>query len=394
VIEEGVTINHAIVCSRAVVKKGAVLPRGCIVSFGVTVGSNVHLPEFTRVTLLEKDPTIELDRGNDSDEEEEEGSGGSGSGGGSGGGSGMKTRPFHLDVLGTDGRGYCWPSLQTDYLSGYGEDDYDDDREDLDVGMDAMRASSLGCVEEEAWRAALWVKSSSVTLTAMPDSPLAGAGGDGSLFSETPFGDKASGEEDRKAALMAHFLFAVSEVVITGYRQGDSAENPLMEIKSLKYAQNTEYSDCIRGVIPALVEVSGAGTEGTSPVAVAKQLKKLIGSEESWGYRILKKLVFDDDDYATVIEMCEIEALKPAHRTTLFPVFRLMLQELHESEILPDRAFLAWAESRTAAGASSPYAELFAHPQVRAFVEWLNESEEEDSDEGDDEDESAEEEDE
>ena len=50
-IEENVSISHAIVGEKVIVRKNAVISRGCILTNGAVIGEGVHLPEFTRVCM-------------------------------------------------------------------------------------------------------------------------------------------------------------------------------------------------------------------------------------------------------------------------------------------------------------------------------------------------------
>ena len=63
---------------------------------------------------------------------------------------------------------------------------------------------------------------------------------------------------------------------------------------------------------------------------------------------------------------------------------RLILQTLHDEEVLSEEAILAWAEQRKSE--SSEKAKLLELPSIQAFLEWLEESEEEDSSDDDDDD--------
>ena len=42
------------VCDGAVVGQNAILERGCVLSYGVVIGPDVIVPEFTRVSLHKK----------------------------------------------------------------------------------------------------------------------------------------------------------------------------------------------------------------------------------------------------------------------------------------------------------------------------------------------------
>lgn len=49
-IEDNVSVTQSIICDGAIIRKGATIPRGCIIGYGVEIGPNVSLPEFSRIT--------------------------------------------------------------------------------------------------------------------------------------------------------------------------------------------------------------------------------------------------------------------------------------------------------------------------------------------------------
>jgi UDP-3-O-[3-hydroxymyristoyl] glucosamine N-acyltransferase len=49
VIENNVSIDHAVICDGVTIGAGAVIPRGCVLSYGVRIGPGAVLQEFTRV---------------------------------------------------------------------------------------------------------------------------------------------------------------------------------------------------------------------------------------------------------------------------------------------------------------------------------------------------------
>jgi hypothetical protein len=58
--------------------------------------------------------------------------------------------------------------------------------------------------------------------------------------------------------------------------------------------------------------------------------------------------------------------------------FRFLLQTLYDSDLLSDEVILFWAEKREAGEGGVGAQKLFAQDNVKEFLEWLQESEEED----------------
>ena len=71
------------------------------------------------------------------------------------------------------------------------------------------------------------------------------------------------------------FAGIVTDTVLNAYKQGDSAENVTMEIKSLKFAHNKQFSDCLRGALPALIDaaISARASTGNKMVASMNSIK-------------------------------------------------------------------------------------------------------------------------
>jgi hypothetical protein len=97
----------------------------------------------------------------------------------------------------------------------------------------------------------------------------------------------------------------VEDVVITGRQQGDTADNILMEIKSLKFSHNKDFADCILGIVPALlkliVDESNKSSTGSAIVRIMNATKAMF-VKGCWGFSVLKPCLQDADDEITLIE--------------------------------------------------------------------------------------------
>ena len=97
----------------------------------------------------------------------------------------------------------------------------------------------------------------------------------------------------------------VEDTVIIGRQQGDTTENLLMEIKSLKFAHNKEFSDCVQGVVPCLLamvtDIANDFKTGSVMVRTMNAAKSMF-VQGGWGWSILKPLLQETYDGVTLIE--------------------------------------------------------------------------------------------
>ena len=154
---------------------------------------------------------------------------------------------------------------------------------------------------------------------------------------------------------------------------GGDTENLFMEIKSIKFSQNREWSDCLRGLMAALLR--SAGAEGASGMQLVQALRAQVAKWKA----MARRMVLAPGDELGVIEVLEEAALDSGGEATWKGVFRFALQLLLQMEVLTDEGLELWIEERRAMDAARPEAALFATEDVQAFVEWL-EDEEDDSD--------------
>ena len=375
-MEAGCNITQAILCENVLIKRGATIGRGCLISDGVIIGENVVVPEFSRISRLTKAQIEALEDGDtryvyDSHGEE------------------------FSDVVGEDGVGNVY--VMANHVD-WDSDDDDDDDDDYDgIGSDTnqaskeftnrslcftkddyFRAMNIGCAEQETMRKNLWRNLPSPTDLVDPD-------------------DMSDLEGDD----MESFLTSVGDMVTSGRKDGHEPSNLLMEIKGLKFAQNKTFSDCLRGVIPSLLnlpfkEAQSAGSDVPKVSTVLSQLKTLLSSENNgWGYSIVMPLVQDTSDELSIIEAVEDSVLSTGLRPVLYGVFRMLLQMLYDEEILSQEALDDWIELRRGfiddendvseeAELDRQRASLFKEPMVQALVEWLEESDESEDDESED----------
>eukprot|EP00605_Chrysophyceae_sp_TOSAG23-4_P001136 GSChrysophyteH1.ASY1.ANO1.1242.1 assembled CDS len=374
-IEDGCTVRQAIIAENVHIKAGATVGRGCILAAGVVIGSNVVLPEFTRVSMSQRSA----------------GSDGFGSDGDGWGNNDDQTflpdtqsdtgavsvdYDYDVGVLGDDGVGYVWYPMPHEEQPS--EDDIHQETKSK-YKLNLLRARSLGCTEEEETYRQLWRK------LPPPDD------GD-----DDDDDDDASGDIDHAGAEYNAFLRMVAEMVYSAYLDGHSCENTLMEIKGLKFAQNRSFADCIRGSMSEILLIPLNDDAMAKPVTIISKIKQLF-QPGSWGYGMIVPMLQDLDDEITVIE--EVEKLVLGeHTSKYYTLFSPMLQILHDGDVISEEGLLSWIETRREqiqeggfGGSEKPELiplskriKLFQEESVQNLVEWLEQSESDDeSDEGD-----------
>ena len=168
------------------------------------------------------------------------------------------------------------------------------------------------------------------------------------------------------------------------------------------------FSDCVRGCVPSLLSIAvatassstsssssssssdaaaAAAARKATQVAMVTFLKTFLAAKKGWGYQLLRALVQDVKDEVALVEAVEDHVLRAECATTLYPVFRLILQLLYDEELVTEDALMKWIQAREDEDAGTPRGALFRQPQVQAFVEWLQEEEEEDDEDEDEDDE-------
>ena len=91
-----------------------------------------------------------------------------------------------------------------------------------------------------------------------------------------------------------------------------------MEIKSAKFAHNKEFSDCIRGVVPAVLKVV---LEKSATVAKDSETLRIMTAAKAqfvaggWAHGLLRPLLQESVDGVSFIESMEEAALETEEGT-------------------------------------------------------------------------------
>lgn len=157
-------------------------------------------------------------------------------------------------------------------------------------------------------------------------------------------------------------------------------ENLAIELNSYKFSQNATYSDCTHAATLAILELLDLSA------ALAQLLSSFRKLLERWAPLLQKMSIGTTEEKEIVVAL---EKFVLQHNSSIdVKRFRLLLQTLHDEEIVSEEAVLAWADAR-AADTDPKRKELFESPPVQDFLTWLREE----ADEEDDSDDESEEED-
>jgi translation initiation factor eIF-2B subunit epsilon len=416
-IMENSRVQSSILCDKVVVKANAVVQRGCVLAFGVVVGEGINLPQYTRLSRICK--KAKGSGGADEDSMmaaspmgESPLDGFEKMGFGSAAVTDSSAHGPH-SVPGPDGFGFAWKSSGGEDYMDVVESASDDEDGLLRVCNDltgeselisGLKATSIGCSEEEMWKRSL--------RSAMPppaeDSESDDDSYDGFDDGETFGGAGTGGRESKDAnARENDFEKSVSEMITAGHRGGHSTENVLLEIKGLKFAENRDFGQCLRGAVPAVLDVALRSASSAGPASlgvVVAAIKAQLDRESEWGYVILENLIQNSEDEMAMVEAIENCVLDEAFKSVLHPVFRMIVQICYDSELVSEETLKRWIALRRAGVAPdgvhasltrnwSARVTLFEQPVVQQFVEWILSEEEDSSDEDDDDDDEDEDED-
>ncbi|TMW64476.1 hypothetical protein Poli38472_011356 [Pythium oligandrum] len=366
VIEDNVVIKNAIVCDNVIIRAGAVIEEGSVLSFGVVIGAGYHLKAFSKVTTAEKQ---EADDGFSSDEDGDDEDGGEQSKAQRS--SSIVNGEWNPKHVGAGGVGRVW-TLDEDGIEVDSDDEGDEEDEANSFDTEARRllklkSLMLGAPDVVAAHAQQWDKWE--TLSRSDESST------GSVEE-----DDADGVDPS-----VKFIAVIRDMVVSGDSAGHDPDDSFMEIKSYKFSQNLSFATVINGIIPGLLD--RVPTQGLDKMALLGQMH---GKFRKWS-SVLKRCLVEDGDPSAVVEALEAACLSDEHRTTWSPLFRFLLQTVHDMEFVSEEVVLEWHESRVGGDHGAAAKELASSKDVLEFIEWLQEEEESDEDDDDDDGEESEE---
>ena len=451
IIESNVTIHHSIIASHVVIKSGVTIPRGCIIGTGCIIGRNMKLAEYTRLTCTKPNDDDDFNMDGDHDDWDDEDKAGDNKTEN----SGILQIPrsadddddnfvSDVDVVGTDGKGRVWQPPSTD-----NDDDDDDDDDEAMKGDNEQRITT----NDDA------IKSQCIGYNVahfyLDRVPYQDYKDDDDSFSDedeyddhemghrqynSDYGDDDDEEDQDNAVQLTFGETAPASMTIIGRQdgvdvvkelklicleyEGGSIDNLGIELNSYKFSQNATYADCTMAAIMAVMEKIPV----TTKMSDGKLISEFKSSLEQWSSLLTKMCIGVDEEKAIVLglERCAIgdttnnnnnnEDVEKSNQEQIVTKlssgmsFRLLLQTLHNEEIVSEEAILLWAHERRTeilvantsgggGGGTKHVAnemtllqerrmQLFQLPPVQEFLEWLEDGDDDDDDdEEDDEDE-------
>ena len=249
----------------------------------------------------------------------------------------------------------------------------------------------------------------------LPDH-LADAGGPANLVTDDEWEDAA---EDPAANMIVGRQEGVDvikelKLICLEFETGTSPiENLAIELNSFKFSQNATYADCTTAATLAMLEKMQVRPD-TSDAKLVFEFKSML---DLWGPLLQRMSIGLDEEKAIVLalERCAVGDVEDENGGECEPddssnntgnnstailsqvlstgmSFRLLLQLLHDEEIVSEEAVLAWAADRKEEDGDkdTPRGRLFRLAPLQEYLDWLDaESDDDDDDDSDDENESG-----
>jgi translation initiation factor eIF-2B subunit epsilon len=344
-VEGGAVIESSIVADHVRIRQGVVINRGCMITSQVTLGPKVNIPANTRVAKWSDHLERTL---SDMNLVGLDGEGGEV--------SQVATSLTQLSaasraILGPDSDGLLWT---TSLLFDPGNPD---EMADLrpEVIEERTSAFTIGSLRHGK-------------LPSIPsddESDLDGAGEDEVLSA----GESEDYIYDQAEVEAARFYEEAFEMTKQSILSAYTIDNTSLELNALKFACNASFSDCRRAVISALASL----------IDTSKLSASVTELLQTWS-PLLVKFIHSPDDQVELIDHLHDWLLKNPDFSLAFHV---ILPQLYKSDVLEDSAIIEWFHEH-AQDSLDGEADLYCR-QIKGFVSWLEESDEDsDSDEASD----------
>ncbi len=340
-VEGGAVIESSIVADHVRIRQGVVINRGCMITSQVTLGPKVSIPENTRVAKwsdhLER-TLSDMNLG--------------GLDGEGGEVSQVATSLTQLSatsraILGPDSDGLLWT---TSLLFDPGNPD---EMADLSVEVidERTAAFTIGSLRHGVLP----------NIPSDDESDLEGAG-DEEVISAGESEDYIYDQAEAEAVRFYEEAFEMTkQSILSSY----TIDNTSLELNALKFACNASFSDCRRAVFSALASLIDINRTSAS-------VTELL---EAWS-PLLVKFIHSPDDQVELIDHLHDWLIKNPDFSLAFHV---ILPQLYKLDVLEDSSIIEWYHEH-AQDAPDGEADLYCR-QIKGFVSWLEESEDEDDEE-------------
>ena len=326
-IGDNCILKNCIVASGAVLKNNVTLTRGCIVSFGVTLGPEVVLQPFTKLTKVLPDPETteyEVDL------------------------EGIK---IDSEIVGKQGDAYVWNAIQ------WGDADYDDEPLPLlfEIGFDPELDSHHMHSQHTPYHR----RTASGSMDTLSE-----------VSSNADLGSQSGQLSENEADELQKHLSEVVETLRRAIRESHTAENAILELNALKMACNITFHDLRVGIVAALVESVDIKT-------AQKSVEELL---ERWA-ECLKKFTMSPADQEDILWITLQFCLdKPKY----ISVFVHVVMGYYQEDVVEEDTIFDFYESDKWARVSEEGKKV--RTSMRPLIEWLENAESESEEESEDED--------
>lgn len=365
IVEDNATVTDSILCNGCIIKKGAVVSKGCIIGKNCIIGENILLPEFTRITAKsDEEDDFGGYNNDDFDEDDDEDE------------DGTNYESTDHDVVGQDGIGRVWVPSENDKDF---DDDEDDEKQEEWDKVEQMKTQSMGYDPTALLQKRMKRQVEDDVLIDVDH------GFDNEEDDSDASNTDVAGNFNEDGLLIIGRQADVDVVkelklICLDYDFSSPIENLRIELNSFKFSQNATFSDCVSGVILAILE----RLELTDDISAAKLVASFKTELQAWS-ELLEKLCFGIEEEVSVIKAIETAATSGG---TIGKVlsreasFRFILQTLHGEDIISDEAILSWAEMRRGESQDTLVGSLFNQKHTQEFLVWIEEesSTEDDSD--------------
>ncbi|KAJ1734940.1 translation initiation factor eIF-2B epsilon subunit, GEF [Coemansia sp. Benny D160-2] len=348
-VGKGSVIEQTIIGERVTVLDNVIVERGCIIGDDVTLGPNVRIPAFTQVARKRPQSTDRFsDDDMDSFSDEEGDSDSRQEARGFTAGKDMCSaaatiEPFDTETLGLAGIGYVWSKARKS------DDDNEDDYHSMD--MEEVKLGQLRTI------------GSSFADIELAEAELRDYVSDG--FSSD------HGQATESISPMEVFQRELRLTIARAFEKDHSAEDAAFEISNVRLSYNGDQNDMRRIVIQ---EILGNINLEQLPTSAKSVLSR-------WG-GVIQKCISSRVEQVNTIDIVErFCALDPAIDADLRSrLFRQVVPLLYEFDIVEDLAVIAWYNKAVDKPSDQVSHELVQ--KIEVFVDWLNESDDEESDQG------------